>query len=197
MKNRKITYLYQNFDPVTSLNWLLRSTCISGSAIIELAIVIPIIFILGYLCLDYTRIFLAYEAMSSISRESARMASQQCETAVDFNACLNSNNIWTSVQTFANSTLPGAEVIISAYNLTTNTPAIESAGTTGLVLVPGSSPPLYVTPVLQKSSHFNASYFNANINTTKGLLFAILLLSPLGLVSYAWWWERFSILSVQ
>lgn len=81
----------------------------SGTALTELAILLPIISLVGMISIDIANIFSINQRLNMISRESANFISRDCITLADY--CLS------EITNQAAIVLPGSELVISVYQI--------------------------------------------------------------------------------
>lgn len=155
----------------------------TAAALLEFSMIVSIIFLIGYACVDFSKIFNSFESMSSVSREAARSALVQCESNSDATACdpltqncflmcLQQKQVFGRVRTFADNAIPGCEVIISAFDrvIVGGISQIVFAGQVGQVPDP-VNPALLRTPALGQQSRVSLASIQANIGLNDSLLF--------------------------
>jgi Flp pilus assembly protein TadG len=104
----------------------------SGAMMIELAILFPLMLVVGYFCFEVARTFQTLTQMSTLCKEAARDGYRKCSGATNMNECLL-NNVYAKMAPAVNVVLRGASLGISVYGLaSTTSPNIEFKGAYGI-----------------------------------------------------------------
>jgi Flp pilus assembly protein TadG len=92
-----------------------RGQC--AAALVELALVMPVFFLVGFSAIELSRAINYVESVSTLSREAARMAYVNCSSESDaaMDACIS--QVRVDANAYAAAVRPGSEVIISVYKL--------------------------------------------------------------------------------
>ncbi len=87
-----------------------------GGALLELALLLPVLILIGYCAVEVSRAFQRFEAASTIAREAAKIGMKQCELrpVATVQDCIN--GVYATMATFATAALPGAEVAIQVWD---------------------------------------------------------------------------------
>ena len=144
---------------------------IQGSALLELMLVLPLVFLFGFAGIEFSRMFRTYEAMSTISREAARLSFLKCESAANFDSCMTtSDGVFSKIKSFADAALPGSEVMITAYDLDAGSLIVRH----GIVGIDENiTPSTFQTPILRQSSYFSEAHLKKilSVTSTPSLLY--------------------------
>lgn len=91
----------------------------AGSALIELALIVPIVVLLGFTCIEFARALRVQQAMSTVVNEAAKDTFRFCSsiglTQAATQSCLE--NVQRKVLAAANRYLPNLELRLSLYSL--------------------------------------------------------------------------------
>lgn len=103
-----------------------------GTCYVELALTVPLLLCLSFGTLELSNLFRAQQILSSICREGANAAFRECASAPDVNVCLAQS--WNKVQGFASTVTPGAELVLSVYQLdsSSGTDQVKLLGLAGI-----------------------------------------------------------------
>lgn len=96
-----------------------------GSVMVELAIVVPIIVVIGFLSIELTRALRLRQAMNSVAREVANESFRNCEGSTAADVCLDS--VVNSVTQRINYLLPNIYIASTIYEID-RTPPIPAGG---------------------------------------------------------------------
>jgi Flp pilus assembly protein TadG len=134
-----------------------------GAAFLELAILIPLLLVIGLGAMEFARTLQTYEAVSSVSREAARVGMKNCSASATTTAAQNClANVVADVQSFADVMLPGTTIVLSMYekiNPSPHSQLVASVHTASYV------PPVFPLPDL-RASRYNASSVGSNMTLT-------------------------------
>lgn len=84
-----------------------------GIALVELALVVPVLFFIILAAVEYGMLLKKYEQLSHISREAANSAFRECATQATPQACIDT--VTARSTQAAQVLVPGAAVILSLY----------------------------------------------------------------------------------
>ncbi len=94
-----------------------------GAAMLELALITPVIFALSFGTFELAKVQRTQQMMSYISSEAVRLVFQRCTAygAPSLQACVNQTAL--DINSQAATALPGAEVVLSVYQFNSPVPA--------------------------------------------------------------------------
>ncbi|RIL11777.1 MAG: hypothetical protein DCC75_01690 [Proteobacteria bacterium] len=127
----------------------------AGAALAELAIIAPFLLAITLASIDVSTYLRDRAVLSSLSREAANSAFRQCPP--DDGGCVD--RVRLSLQDYASSIVPGAEIIISNYVLSGG-----EVVRTVLSQPPGSAHATRFTPARVKAEVQALNGFKANIS---------------------------------
>ena len=84
-----------------------------GNATVELALVLPVLFLLGMASLDLSRTHAVHQTLSTLTREAANSVFRECSELTTPSPCIAGFQSELAAQ--ASTMIPGAQLIISIY----------------------------------------------------------------------------------
>lgn len=84
-----------------------------GNATVELALILPVLFLLGMASLDLSRTHAVHQTLSTLTREAANSVFRECSELTTPGPCIASLQGEIAAQT--NTMIPGAQLIVSIY----------------------------------------------------------------------------------